>query len=111
MQGEAAAVDARFLSEMGKQEFRGLLKRNRLIYIFHHPADVSGNLAQTPDNYFKTVEHSLQELLSIIKRLSNEGAANLLVTSDRGFIYRGEPALTAFIMECLSRRPLSPCFI
>lgn len=84
----ATAIQAEDLMQMGKEESRALLRDNDVVYVYHNLIDKTGDTRDTEERVFAAAEETLQELIRVIKKLTNANASNLLVTADHGFIYQ-----------------------
>lgn len=76
---------------MGRDEARALLRDHEVVFIYHNLIDKTGDTRDTEERVFNAAEETLEELLKLIKKLTNANASNLLVTSDHGFIYQNRP--------------------
>jgi len=86
--GKAAAMRAEDLLAMNKETCRELLRDNEVVYFYHNRIDSVGDKKESEERVFEAVEEALEELITIIKKLTAANATNLLVTSDHGFIYQ-----------------------
>ncbi|MCJ7529880.1 MAG: BREX-1 system phosphatase PglZ type A [Anaerolineales bacterium] len=86
--GKAAAMRAEDLLTMNKETCRELLRDNEVVYFYHNRIDSVGDKRESEERVFEAVEEALEELITIIKKLTASNATNLLVTSDHGFIYQ-----------------------
>lgn len=84
----STAIRANDLLKLNKDESRKLFKDHDVVYVYHNRIDATGDKKETEETVFETVEDALEELINIIKKLTNANASNLLVTSDHGFIYQ-----------------------
>ena len=87
----SAAVQAKDVMEMGRDDLRALIRDNDVLYIYHNLIDKIGDTRDTEERVFAAAEETLQELLRLIKKLTGNNATNLLVTADHGFIYQNRP--------------------
>lgn len=84
----ASAVQAKSLIEMTQTDSRELLKANDVLYIYHNRIDHAGDKMQSEGEAFEATEKTFDDLLTLIKKLTNANANNLLITADHGFIYQ-----------------------
>jgi uncharacterized protein (TIGR02687 family) len=84
----ASAVQAMSLIEMTQSDSRELLKANDVLYIYHNRIDHTGDKMQSEGEAFEATEKTFDDLLKLIKKLTNANANNLLITADHGFIYQ-----------------------
>lgn len=86
----STVVLAKDVLGMGRDESRALIRDNDVVYIYHNLIDDTGK-RDTAERVFKAAEETLDELLRLIKKLTNANASNVLVTADHGFIYQDHP--------------------
>lgn len=84
----SSAVQAKSLIEMTQSDSRELLKANDVLYIYHNRIDHAGDKMQSEGEAFEATEKTFDDLLKLIKKLTNANASNLLITADHGFIYQ-----------------------
>lgn len=84
----SAVIPAKDLMTYGKEESRALIRDNDVVYVYHNLIDKTGDTRDTEERVFAAAEETLQELIRLIKKLTNANASNLLVTADHGFIYQ-----------------------
>jgi len=84
----ASAVQVKALIEMTITESRELLKAHDVIYFYHNRIDHTGDKMQSEGEAFEAAEKTLDDLMRVIKKLTNANANNILVTADHGFIYQ-----------------------
>ena len=84
----SAVVLAKDLLSMNQSESRALLRDNEVVYVYHNLIDKTGDTRDTEERVFAAAEETLQELIRLIKKLTNANASNLLITADHGFIYQ-----------------------
>ncbi|NYT66100.1 BREX-1 system phosphatase PglZ type A [Alcaligenaceae bacterium] len=84
----SAVVQAKDLMSMNKEDSRALIRDNEVVYVYHNLIDKTGDTRDTEERVFAAAEETLQELIRLIKKLTNANASNLLVTADHGFIYQ-----------------------
>lgn len=87
----SAAFRARDLLQMTRGEARALSHENQVLYVYHNQIDAVGDKRDTEERVFGAVETALEELVDIIKKLTNANLSNILVTADHGFIYQDRP--------------------
>ena len=76
---------------MGRDESRALMRDNDVVYVYHNLIDKTGDTRDTEERVFGAAEETLDELLRLVKKLTNANASNLLITADHGFIYQNQP--------------------
>ena len=88
MSQRATALQAEDLKAMHRDDLRSLVRDHDLIYVYHNRIDVTGDTLRSEEQVFEAVEDTLQDLILLIKKLSNANLNNMLVTTDHGFIYQ-----------------------
>ncbi|WP_131794038.1 BREX-1 system phosphatase PglZ type A [Fluoribacter gormanii] len=87
----ATACKADEFMNMKGDDCRALVRDHDVIYVYHNRIDATGDKRESEERVFEAVEETMQELLRLIKKLTNANVMNLLVTSDHGFIYQNRP--------------------
>ncbi|MAD46037.1 MAG: TIGR02687 family protein [Oceanospirillaceae bacterium] len=90
--GESAcAQKATTILEMTQAQGRELFKSHDVIYIYHNRIDHAGDKMQSEGEAFEATERTFDDLLTLVKKLANYNASNVLITADHGFIYQNRP--------------------
>jgi uncharacterized protein (TIGR02687 family) len=84
----ATAILTKDLMVMTFTETRDLLKDHDVIYFYHDRIDHTGDKMHSEGEAFKATEETFDDLIQVIKKLTNANASNLLITADHGFIYQ-----------------------
>ena len=84
----SSAIQAEELMQLGRDESRALVRDHDVVYVYHNLIDKTGDTRDTEERVFAAAEETLQELIRIIKKLTNANANNVLVTADHGFLYQ-----------------------
>jgi len=87
----ASAVLAKDLLERTISESRELLKAHDVLYIYHNRIDHTGDKMQSEGEAFEAAEKTFDDLMRLIKKLTNANANNILITADHGFMYQNKP--------------------
>lgn len=87
----STVVLAKDVLGMGRDESRALIRDNEVVYVYHNLIDKTGDTRDTEERVFGAAEETLEELLRLVKKLTNANASNLLITADHGFIYQNQP--------------------
>ncbi|MCC5907048.1 MAG: BREX-1 system phosphatase PglZ type A [Balneolaceae bacterium] len=89
----ATAVLAEELMKMASksEEARELVSGHDLIYIYHNRIDKLGDDKSSEEKVIEGVRDEIQFLIDLIKKVTNMGGYNLIVTADHGFIYQNDP--------------------
>lgn len=90
--GDAAtAVKYEEFINLGKDEARALVKDHDILYIYHNLIDNVGDKAATEERVFDAAEKTIDELVTVVKKLNAANATNIVVTADHGFLYQNRP--------------------
>ncbi len=87
----SSVVLAKDLILMSRDDSRALFRDNEVVYVYHNLIDKTGDTRDTEERVFDAAEQTLDELIKLVKKLTNANATNLLVTADHGFIYQAKP--------------------
>lgn len=88
LNGCGQAISAEDFMAMNRDDGRELLKANLVLYIYHNRIDHTGDKMHSEGQAFEAAEHTLDDLLKLVKKLTATNANNLLITADHGFIYQ-----------------------
>ena len=72
----------------GEEGYRALFRNNDVVYIYHNCIDSVGDKRDTEEKVFEAANQALEELVNIVRKLSNANVTNMLVTADHGFIFQ-----------------------
>ncbi|MCD6379193.1 BREX-1 system phosphatase PglZ type A, partial [bacterium] len=75
------------LLKLNNDESRELIRVNDIIYFYHNRIDAMGGKG-TEGRVFEAAERAIEELITIVKKLTSANANNILITADHGFIYQ-----------------------
>lgn len=90
--GDAAtAVKYEEFINLGKEDARALVKEHDILYIYHNLIDNVGDKAATEERVFDAAERTIDELVTVVKKLNAANATNIVVTADHGFLYQNRP--------------------
>jgi uncharacterized protein (TIGR02687 family) len=90
--GDAAtAVKYEEFINLGKEDARALVKEHDILYIYHNLIDNVGDKAATEERVFDAAEKTIEELVTVVKKLNGANATNIVVTADHGFLYQNRP--------------------
>ncbi|MBE0507011.1 MAG: BREX-1 system phosphatase PglZ type A [Marinospirillum sp.] len=88
LHGRGTAITAEGLMQLDRDASRELLKHNDVLYIYHNRIDHTGDKMHSEGQAFEAAEHTLEDIIRLIKKLTAANANNILVTADHGFIYQ-----------------------
>lgn len=84
----AKAIRANDLMNLNRDECRSLIKDHDVVYVYHNRIDSTGHKMHSEERAFESVEETFEDLIKVIRKLTNANATNLLLTADHGFIYQ-----------------------
>ncbi|HPI46425.1 MAG TPA: BREX-1 system phosphatase PglZ type A, partial [Tenuifilaceae bacterium] len=85
----ATAINAEdFMKLNTASDGREFVKKYDLIYIYHNRIDKIGDDKTSEDKVFDAVEHELDFLMDMIKKIANMNGNNMFITADHGFLYQ-----------------------
>jgi len=67
---------------------RDIIRDHDVIFIYHNRIDATGDSVATEDKVFESAEDTIEELISLVRKLTSANAGNIFITSDHGFIYQ-----------------------
>lgn len=76
------------IRNMNISEMKTLFARRPVTYIYHNQIDARGDNAKTENEVFDACEEAVEEIYTLIKRLTSANKKTFIVTSDHGFVYR-----------------------
>lgn len=89
--GATTAVQAEAVSRMDKDAMRAVIRDNDVIYLYHNLIDAAGDKSASEGQVFEAAERAIDDLEKLVRRLGGNGANNLIITADHGFIYQNRP--------------------
>lgn len=87
----AKAIQAEELLKLHRDDSRALFRDHDVVYVYHNRIDKVGDNRDSEDRVFEAAEETCQELIQLVKKLTNANASNLIVTADHGFLYQNQP--------------------
>jgi len=85
------AIQSKELMKMDRDQSRDLLKENSFLYIYHNHIDSVGDKRDTEERVFDAAEKTIEELMDVVKKLTNANATNIIITADHGFLFQNHP--------------------
>ena len=73
------------------KETRELCKGKGLVYIYHDVVDATGDSFKTEDRVFDACETAMDEIMDMVRIVTNWSYHRFIITSDHGFLYRRSP--------------------
>jgi uncharacterized protein (TIGR02687 family) len=86
----AKVLLAKEVLTLTRDEAREITKANDVIYIYHNLIDHTGDKLASEHEAFSACEDSLEELITLVKKMNNANANNFIITADHGFIYQNQ---------------------
>ncbi|MDQ2068212.1 BREX-1 system phosphatase PglZ type A [Xinfangfangia sp. CPCC 101601] len=83
-----ATLRADELKEMRGDDAKAFVRDHDVVYIYHNQIDAIGDKVPTEDRVFEAAESTLEELVTLVKKLTSANASTILITADHGFIYQ-----------------------
>lgn len=80
------AADA--IKGMKTDEAKALFRDHDVIYVYHNKVDAIGDKLTTEGDVTEAVEDTLDDLVTLVRKLTSANATNILITADHGFIYQ-----------------------
>ena len=90
-EAEAKSVALKYKDIIGmkRAQRQALVKGMDVVYIYHDTIDEAGHLEK---DIFGACDEAIDELKNMVRIITNEfGGANILITSDHGFLYTHSP--------------------
>jgi hypothetical protein len=84
----ATALRAEDVLSMSREDSRALFRDNDVVYVYHNRIDSVGDKRESEERVFEAVEETLEELVTLIKKITAANATNIIITADHGFIYQ-----------------------
>lgn len=86
---KSLALKYETFQDMNREDIRKAFLGLDIVYIYHNAIDAVGDHALTEINTFEACETAFKQLLGIVNTLANAvSAANIVITSDHGFLYK-----------------------
>lgn len=90
LDGRGEAINAEDFMLLDRDSSRDILKANDVLYIYHNRIDHTGDKMHSEGLAFEAAEHTLEDLVKLVKKLAAANANNILITADHGFIYQNK---------------------
>lgn len=83
------AVTADEVKQWSRDEGRSALKDQYLVYVYHNVVDATGDSASTESDTFRAVEHAIDELTELSRKvMMHFNTSTVVVTADHGFLFQ-----------------------
>ena len=74
--------------ELRSSVAREIIRDHDVLYIYHNVIDARGDSVKTEEQVFDATEDALEQLLTLVRKLTSANANHIFVTADHGFIYQ-----------------------
>lgn len=82
------ALRAEDVIKMSTENARNLYRNYDVIYVYHNVIDAIGDKLATEEKVFEAVETAMNELLTLVRKMSSANANKIFITADHGFLYQ-----------------------
>lgn len=69
-------------------ELKDIFTGQEVVYVYHNQIDARGDKLNTENEVFNACEEAVEEIHTMIKRLTSANNTRFIVTADHGFIYK-----------------------
>ncbi|MEG0471476.1 MAG: BREX-1 system phosphatase PglZ type A [Solibacillus sp.] len=78
------------IKTMKVADLKDVFTGQELVYVYHNQIDARGDKLNTENEVFNACEEAVEEIHTMIKRLTSANNTRFIVTADHGFIYKRE---------------------
>ncbi|OWV68075.1 alkaline phosphatase [Rhizobium sp. R339] len=82
------ALKVEDVAAMRVDEGKELFREHDVVYIYHNRIDAIGDNRTTEEDLPKAVEATLEEIVTLVRKLTSANFSNILITADHGFLYQ-----------------------
>ena len=79
------ALRAEDVIKMSTENARNIYRNYDVIYVYHNAIDAIGDKLATEEKVFEAVETAMNELLTLVRKMSSANANNIIITADNSF--------------------------
>jgi len=90
LSNNARALLSTHLQNMTHDDKRALFRDNQVVYVYHNQIDAIGDSLMDEQRTPEAVISTIDEIVDLVKDLSNANFTKILVTADHGFLYQHE---------------------
>lgn len=72
------------------EEAKDLVQLHDVVYVYHNIIDKTGDDKISEEKVFEAAQNELENLISLIRRISSFNITHIVITADHGFIYQNE---------------------
>jgi len=73
---------------MKVDEAKALFRDHDVIYVYHNRIDVVGDALRTEERLPEAAEAAIEDLVTLVRKLTSANFSNILITADHGFLYQ-----------------------
>jgi uncharacterized protein (TIGR02687 family) len=84
----AKVMAARDFMNLGTTEGKELFRDHDILYVYHNHIDAIGDKLATEENLPAAAETAVEELVTLVRKLSSANFSNILITADHGFLWQ-----------------------
>jgi len=88
LDGRGKAVRFDDVMPLDRDASRDLVRDVDVLYVYHNRIDATGDKRDTEKQVFEAVEHTLEDLIRLVKKLAGANISHVLITADHGFLYQ-----------------------
>ncbi|MDP3114746.1 MAG: BREX-1 system phosphatase PglZ type A [Candidatus Cloacimonadaceae bacterium] len=101
--GKALAIRTEEVMSKNSDEGKKLYRDYDVIYVYHNVIDATGDKLVSEAKVFEAVETALNDLVSLVRKLTSANANNIIITADHGFLYQQqELSVSSYLNEEIS---------
>ena len=98
LDGSALAIKFEDFITKNREDARELIRDHNVIYLYQNRIDDTGHSRETERQAFDAAEETMEELIKLVKKVSNAYTTNIIITADHGFVYQDEVSESDFSM-------------
>jgi len=83
-----ALTAVEFMEMNTATDARALMRDHDVIYLYHNVIDETGDKLASEAQTTEAVEAALEELIKLLKKISNANGGQILLTADHGFLFQ-----------------------
>ena len=85
---DGIAIQAEDVLALTRDELRELYQSHQVLYVYHNRIDATGDKPGTERQVFEAADHTLRELVTLLKKWTSANATNIIITADHGFLFQ-----------------------
>ena len=76
------------IKDLSVKDLQAMFTRQEVVYVYHNQIDARGDKANTENEVFNACEEAVEEISTLIRRLTSANRTRFIITADHGFQYR-----------------------